>query len=376
MNSDTAAALKTTKKHLAILSLAVGMVCLLACSLPEGDATKAAAADAAGRPAVETRIGRETYYEPLKQPDLFGKGDSFGDMNWDSDQIITRIYEPLRAKHPDEITRQNIGKDASGRYDMWCYLFEPATYQYTVYLQAGVHGVNELQSYWGLARLMHVIYGADGNTDCHLSMLRHTVRFMVVPVVNVWNVTTKQDNPNNSNHVNLNRNWKAAPPQQEIANIKALLARNRREIDLGFDLHTDPEGVHGWGGYLLIYPSAVDPCFSDTLKHVNQYLYEQHLSHLKKAYMGDDLHYPRSSRIDVNREANYPTQDLSSTCASGMWTEFGIAAATLEHGDRKFSTLGSSVEMTRAVELYANHIIQQILRRSKDRPRQRSPRTR
>ncbi len=352
------------------------MVNLSACSLSEGGAKKAVAADAACRPAVETRINRDTYYEPLKQPDLFGNGDSFGDKSWDSDQIITRVYEPLRAKYPDEITRQNIGKDASGRYDMWCYLFEPAAYQYTVYLQGGVHGVNELQGYWALARLMHVIYGEDGNTDCHLSTLRHTVRFIVVPVVNVWNVTTKRDNPNNSNHVNLNRNWKAAPPQQEIANIKALLARYRKEIDFGFDLHTDPEGVPGWGGYLLIYPSTVDPCFSDTLKQVNQHLYEKHLAHLKKAYMGDDLHYPRSSRIDVSREVDYPTQDLSSMCASGMWTEFGIAAATLEHGDRKFSTLGSSVEMTRAVELYANHIIQQILRRAKERPRQRSQRSR
>lgn len=352
------------------------MVNLLACSLSEGDARKIVAADVACRPAAETRICADTFYEPPPQPDLFGKADSFGDKNWDSDQLIARVYEPLRAKHPDEITRQHIGKDASGRYDMWCYQFAPATYQHTVYLQAGVHGVNELQSYWALARLMHVIYGEDSNTNCHIRMLRHTVRFLVVPIVNVWNVTTKRDNPCNANHVNLNRNWQATPPQQEIANIKALLTRYRKDIDFGFDLHTDPEGVPGWGGYLLIYPGTVDPCFSDTLKQVNRFLYKKHLSHLKKAYMGDDLHYPRSSKTDVNREVDYPTQDLRSTCASGMWSEFGIAAATLEHGDKKFSTLGSSIEMTRAVELVANHIIQQILQHPKDRPRQRSQRTR
>lgn len=366
MSSITATALKAAKKYLSFFALSAWMVILSACSLSGGDAKNAAVADAASHPAVETGISDNNYYEPVKQPDLFGNDDSFGDKNWTSDQFIARIYEPLRSKHPVEITRQNIGKDASNRYDMWCYLFEPATYKHTVYLQGGVHGVNELQGYWALARLMYVIYGEDGNTDSHLGMLRHSVRFIVVPVVNVWNVTTKQDNPNNANHVNLNRNWKSTPPQQEIANIKALLTRYRKEIDFGFDLHTDPEGVPGWGGYLLIYPSTVDPRFSDTLKHVNQYLYKRHLSHLKKAYMGDDLHYPRSSKIDVNQEVNFQTQDLSSTCSSGMWTEFGITAATLEHGDRKFSAFGSSEEMTRAVELYANHIIQQILLRSKE----------
>jgi hypothetical protein len=359
--------LKAVNNVLPVLLLSAGMVNLSACSLRESQAGKVAAADAASRPVADARICEDTFYEPPPQPDLFGKADSFGDKNWDSDQMFARVYEPLRAKHPDEITRQHIGKDASSRYDMWCYQFAQATYQHTVYLQAGVHGVNELQSYWALARLMHLIYGEDGNTNGHIRTLRHTVRFLVVPIVNVWNVTTKRDNPYNANHVNLNRNWKATPPQQEIVNIKAVLDRYREEIDFGFDIHTDPEGVPGWGGYLLIYPGTIDPSFSDTLKQVNRFLYQKHLPHLKKAYMGDDLHYPRSSKIDVNRDADYPTQDLRSSCASGMWTEFGIAAATLEHGDRKFSALGSSVEMTSAVELVANHIIQQVFRRQKER---------
>ena len=45
-----------------------------------------------------------------------------------------------------------------------------------------------------------------------------------------------------------------------------------------------------------------------------------------------------------------------------MWTEFGFPGATIEHGSRKFGDriFCSSDDMTAAVELYANQILQQI----------------
>ncbi len=45
-----------------------------------------------------------------------------------------------------------------------------------------------------------------------------------------------------------------------------------------------------------------------------------------------------------------------------LWTEFGMPSATLEHGARKFGDRVecSSDDLTVAVELYANQILQQL----------------
>ena len=40
-----------------------------------------------------------------------------------ANDVIETIYEPLRAKYPEYITRKSLGKDASNTYDIWCYEF-------------------------------------------------------------------------------------------------------------------------------------------------------------------------------------------------------------------------------------------------------------
>ena len=50
----------------------------------------------------------------------------------------------------------------------------------------------------------------------------------------------------------------------------------------------------------------------------------------------------------------------AGTCTAGIWADLSIPCATLKHGSRKFSPSGSPIEITRAVELYLNHIVAQM----------------
>ena len=325
-------------------------------------------------------IGKN-FYKPSRQPEAYDIRYGFADYRtMDSDALISKIYEPLREAHPDNITRENIGKDDSGKYDMWCYIFEPENYEYTVFIAAGSHGMNEAQSYLGLARLMQLVWDdIKRNNNEHLNLLREKVRFIVIPLVNVWDVSERVHgaevtySPYNSNNVNINRNWLTSTPEEEVANIKKVLNRYKDEIDFGFDFHTDPEGFPGWGSYLLVYPAGVYDFFSDKLKEVCDYLdYKNFVSKgikLKKAFRGDCLNYPQGSKWDVTKEPDYPRSQNISTCASVLWSEFGIPSATLEHGSRKFGdrVFCGSQDMTAAVELYANQILQQIYNNLKEK---------
>ncbi len=321
---------------------------------------------------MEIPMDTERYYNPAPQPSARGGTNSFANISMSSDDIIDELYEPLRAAHPDNITRENIGKDATGTYDMWTYTFTPEEYEYTVFILGGTHGINEAQGYMGLARLMQLVWDDDERgSDKHLNSLREKVRFIVVPIVNVWDVSQYANggarySPNNGNNVNLNRNWLLSEPEQEVKNIKAVLAKYKDEIDFAYDFHTDPEGFPAWGSYLLIYPNGIYDFFSDRLKEVCDYLDNKNFVskgiQIKKAFRGDDLNYPAGSHLDVNTNPNYARQNLSSSSTSVMWSEFGIPAATPEHGSCKFGdrVFCGSDDMTAAVELYANMILQQI----------------
>ena len=126
-------------------------------------------------------------WEPQTQPNILNQDESFGNIEWAYPTFIENIYEPLRKKYPDYITRHSIGFDTSGEYEMWAYEFTPKKYIKTEYLQSGVN-VIETDAYFGLARLLTLI--AD-RADERLSFIRENVRLLVIPVVSVWGISKR-----------------------------------------------------------------------------------------------------------------------------------------------------------------------------------------
>lgn len=283
-----------------------------------------------------------------------------------SDAFIEKYYEPLRASHPEYIRREPIGVDDSKKYTMWCYTFTPENYTKTVYIQAGAHGRNEFETYFSTAEMMHMIAEADKMDDPHLKYLRDSVRFIVVPLVNVSDVNERISPPMNSSKINLNRDW-WDEASQEIRNIKALLSRFKEgEICFGLDIHTDPRGIPGWGAYLLPYANGMPEIYGKRMHAVVDFLYEMNFKgkikyegeDLYRAFIGPGSEYPSSYKEWMyRRNGNYRRGGMGSTCKEGMWITFKIPAVTIEHGARKYGPEGSSLEMARAVEMILNHIL-------------------
>ena len=74
-----------------------------------------------------------------RQPDILGGRGSFADITWTYPEIIEHLYEPLRARYPDYMTRRVIGRDTTGEYEIWAYEWTPPRHDRTIYIQSGVH---------------------------------------------------------------------------------------------------------------------------------------------------------------------------------------------------------------------------------------------
>ena len=319
--------------------------------------------------------------DPVSYSPLLGYIHSAVDINtMTSEEFVDFYYESLRNANPGYISRKSIGVDDTGSYTMWCYTFTPEAYKATVYIQAGVHGRNEVEGYYATAMMMRMITDAEKGADPHLKYLRDNIRFIVVPVVNVFDVSRRAEvkkglatggtySPNNSANINLNRDW-FNQATQEVRNVKTLLNEYKNDdIAFALDAHTDPEGMPGWGAYLLPYADGMPENVTSKMHAVADFLYEKNIAgkvkwegtDLYKAFQGPNADYPINSvEWRNNRNGDYARGVITNSCGQGLWTELGIYALTGEHGARKFGAEGSKVEMCRAVELYLNHILVQV----------------
>lgn len=299
-------------------------------------------------------MNKHALWLPEEQPDILGKQDSFGNIEWTYPEIIDHLYEKLRTDHPDHITRHCIGKDSSGKYDIYAYKFGSDRAQKTIYLQSGVHCI-ETEGYFGLARVMQLVYSSKA--DERLKAMRENTRFIVVPAVSVYGISVKgslenvmgaarYQIPHNIHKINPNRDFYTLQAEETRA-VRNFIASRAAEIDFAFDLHTTtmPE----WNAYLFVWPDGVDRAITEEHMALNEALYTKNKPSFPPAYMGP--------------ESSYPAGAIQGSFTDGLFNEFHIPALTVEHSDYVFDkTLGTSRAITRAVELYMNHILMEAER--------------
>ena len=128
----------------------------------------------------------------------------------------------------------------------------------------------------------------------------------------------------------------------ETRNVLAAVEKYKEIIDFGFDLHTTT--TEEWGDYLTVYPD--------------------NLPHRKEFVLLNDMLRSRNVKGRAERivycgsSSEYPTGSNSSSYASYVTEKIGVPMCTLEHSDFVFdSSLGTSIAITRAIELYLNHIM-------------------
>ena len=302
------------------------------------------------------------WYRPSGVGDFLGNADSFADYRWSSSEVYANLYEPLRERYPSYIKREHIGKDASDTYDMYAYIFAPEDYEQTVFLSGGMHA-NEEEGYFALAYFMGEVANAK-KSNAQLSYLRERVRFIVVPMINVFGVSQTHDLTKanwairyNSTETDLNRDFEAQT-QQETKNVAALLEKYGADISFGIDFHTTPND----NGSDLFFNFSVGtdnaPANYSTTNHIYHRMVEEGMITEKRPLL-----VPSSSSYG-NLGAVNGKYASARTLQAYLWNAHGIPPLTVEYMNftsGKSPAKGSAEGLSMAVEIFGNFIIQNAL---------------
>ena len=272
------------------------------------------------------------------------RGDSnlMGDIDWTSEEFIDNMYEPVRKAHPEYITRNVIGKDQSGQYNMYSYIYTPENYKVTFLLASGIHA-DEEASYFALARIMNLIANAT-EEDTHLYFLRQNVRFVVIPLMNPWGVSQAKNTRTNSAGIDLNRDF-FDMSQQESNNIIAEFEKYADSASMLIDFHCS--GDKGKNDMFYNFPIQ-EPNAPIIFRTLNQLHHRQkELGYVEKLQAIDCIPGP------------YLWTGSRNVDTKG-YVYLGVPSMTAEHFlyGLNFPAAYSAKSMTHAVEAFGNMIIQ------------------
>lgn len=263
-------------------------------------------------------------------------------------QLLENVYEPLRAKYPNYITRSVIGRDATNTYDIYEYTFEPDYYEQVCYLQSGVHG-RETDAWVGLARLIGHICD-DWADDDDLAYIRWNVKMHVVPVVNVWNISQSSRTDYNANGVNLNRDLIDKSQAETIAvsgYIDSIAAAE--PISFAIDFHTTVND--SYGDYMLsVWNGEKNEIVA---KRVVYMLARKNSAARLSTYL-------TKYNLGVN-DIRLNNVGESTNTGTYVWyfKEKGISGATVEHSDYVWDNgINTAVTQTKCMENFGNQLIQ------------------
>lgn len=278
--------------------------------------------------------------------DVLGNEDSWGDYKWTSDELCEHVYEPLREKYPDYITRLWIGKENTNKYDMWAYVFEPKDYEQTLFITSGLHG-GEIDAFLALARFLEIMCTTGENSENEgLRYLRTKVKLVVVPMVNAWSSHETKERRNSSD-VDLNRDF-AEHTQAETINVIWLLHQYKDEVGSLIDYHNSRKNAPG-----LYYQFSIQAANSAVcLKVVN------HINEEIKAKGWE------SDPIDLMKIPG--AYNKSSVFLQGYaYNHFGIPTLVVEHNVDRWYDLHTAESFRHAVECFGNQMIQTALAKLK-----------
>ena len=292
-------------------------------------------------------IGKDTddcWFYPELTGHLNGGEGSFGNWQWSADELYENLYEPMRAKYPEYITRTWIGKDQSNTYDMWQYTFAPENYEQTIYLTGCLHGP-EIDGYYGLTQFLHLMTEEDGTHE-GLHYIRTKVRLIVVPVVNVYSAATNHKRPNSAG-VDLNRDW-LAHSQAETVNVLRQIHLFKNELSAIIDFHGS------WATTApLYYQFSIQGANSNLCRKTANHIYQRLID------MGREKGEPELHIIPgmYNKSSLY----LQGYC----YNTFNIPTLVAEHNPGRWYEEHSAESLRWATECYGNFIIQHALAKLK-----------
>lgn len=184
--------------------------------------------------------------------------------------IINQLWDDLAAAHPTYITKTNLGKDASGEFDIDRYVISSPTPKDNNNTPIPARKIRIMleTTHAELANIGHLLEFAkmlfEQDDIPIIKALKETCEFSFIPVSNPWGLANIKRQ--NSNGVDINRNftagWKpsggepfdhaysgTAPLSEVEAQIvEAEMIRFQPEIHISFHSHGDmgADGVYFW----------------------------------------------------------------------------------------------------------------------------------
>ena len=160
-----------------------------------------------GKKIEENKRAISYYWMPEPQPPARKDetGYFFDAFNLKSDEYIANHFEPLRLANTDYITRSSMGKDQSGTYDVWKYEFTPKNFKKTIIISSGLHG-GEITLVAAMVRFLYYLVN-EWEKYPELAKIREETKIIYVPFANPWGMSQFPRVRQNSNGVDLNRNF-------------------------------------------------------------------------------------------------------------------------------------------------------------------------
>lgn len=286
-----------------------------------------------------------TYISLGVQTDRFSYNtDNGSTVNYND--VLDNFYEPLRALYPKNIRRNVLGKDSSGAYDIYEYIFEPDNYEQKIVLTAGMHP-SEIVTPFALGILLNEIYRNPSKHE-GLAYLRNKVKIVVIPVVNVWGINQNPKKYLNSNEVNPARNFperwdvldiqtiydakgNAPLDQAESLYMHNVLKREKDGCAFVIDLHTGQD----WTQDTMLYWLDDDNFLRPVLQNI--------------VSMRNDI-----VRRTLGREpVNETMETQRDTGGYYTWRVLGVPVATIEYGVATANNL-KSTQTTPYVDILFN----------------------
>ena len=295
------------------------------------------------RTIVQETDVQDQWWTPAEPVGTISADCTWGNVLWDANTVLEKLYEPVRQRYPSYITREVIGKDQSGKYDIYAYVYAPENYEITMFLNAGTHG-DEQEAYFAMAKVMELIADAQPE-DQLLYTLRHKVRFVVVPILNVWSASESHIRYNSTGQ-DLNRDFDKLT-QQESKDLIAYFAKYAEDTCVMFDFHIAGKSK------VAVYFNFIN--YTDNA--VANYKTTNHMLHryisLGYANFDTDL-----SKVPGSYKKG------SQYLEGRIFNEFGVPSITVEYvtsTGHLFPHGHSSEATTLAVETQMNFIIQNAL---------------
>lgn len=273
-------------------------------------------------------LSQYNVFEPPIASDEWKTEASGRILNMTSKEFLEKFYDIyVGSNNGYTVIKNLLGKDQSGAYDIYEYVFTPENYTKTILLSSGMHPW-ELPAMFGLAHfikhLMTTPYMHEG-----FKYIKENVRIKIIPIVNPWGFNQYPKEYVNVNGININRNfdsngrWDTFPTDGDYFNRKGSTPFSEAETIILRDWAIENKNSEFW----------IDCHTGMNNPHVNNWVYYMSMDPLRDKVLSalDKL----EKRIKVKYDIEEPTKivDVDNPGSLRQWYSvetLGLSSVTVE----------------------------------------------